>query len=115
MRRTGPCLLVPLLAACAAIALSACGEDKTPIVRVGDHVITKGQLKHVLHGSDVPDPPAYAKCIARMRAQPGSPRDTATLRGACHYEYTQVVTSELAALIHFEWVRREAKAAGVTL
>src|SRR4051794_6530747 len=78
------------LAALAPLAVAVavvvgCGADKTPVAHVAGATITRGQLND-------------------LAASPGPPKPTARERQAA-----------LGTLIHFQWVRAEAKAEGVTL
>jgi hypothetical protein len=80
------------IAIVAVLLLASCGDDDTPVAHVGDAKITRAQLDKVLH-----------RDASHAAAEPGS------------YRFTRDINGALGELIHFHWVRSEAKAAGVTV
>ena len=75
-----------------ALLLASCGDDDTPVAHVGDTKITRSQLDKVLD-----------RDASHAAAQPGS------------YRFTRDINGALGELIHFQWVRSEADAEGVSV
>jgi len=131
---------VPLPAATVALVLglSSCGAGRDAVaVRVGDHSITQATVKHwtaveavlAYEASPsgptpkgvVPDPPAYADCIAYLRrtdaTQPSARAGAAPaeLKRRCQQRYDQLKHHVLDILITSYWLDGEAAARGVTV
>jgi foldase protein PrsA len=116
----------------AAVALAACGGGVpgNSVAKVGDHAVTKADFDHWLgvaarqlaqqqgvsaSSAVVPDPPAYARCVAAKRkAAPapakGQPKPTdASFKAACKSEYGQLRDSVMQFLISAQWILGETK------
>jgi hypothetical protein len=78
------------VAVLVALLLASCGDDDAPVAHVGDTKITRSQLDKILDRDG-----------SHAVAEPGS------------YRFTRDINGALGELIHFEWVRSEAKAKGV--
>lgn len=68
----------------------------------------------------VPDPPAYTRCIAALRAQTrpvrGQPAPTdVTLRAQCTQENAALVQQTMGTLLQQAWIEKEASAEGVSI
>jgi hypothetical protein len=96
--RTMARLAALLVTGLALLTISACGEDDTPVARVGDVVITRAQLDRQLkpaNGELDPDPPTFAKCIERLSSIDGG-AGSGTPKERCRYEYLKQLSSALA-------------------
>jgi foldase protein PrsA len=127
------------LALCAfflipALALSACGSDVpgNSVAKIGEQSIKRATFDHWMQiaavsqagqanptassapKAQVPDAPAFTKCVAQKRATApkpakGQPEPTAAqLRGQCKQEYDSLKDQVLAFLIRDNWVEQES-------
>ena len=111
--------------------LASCGgiSQNDPAVSVGDRVITRGMVKHVMSvllergasasepGRAIPTPPDYRACIAEQRAHPSStPAPVSSQKqpkAFCKFEYERFKLKALYLLISYQWVTGEAAELGV--
>jgi foldase protein PrsA len=121
-----------LVAACVA----SCGGDlpSDAVVQVGGQPITKAAFNHWMEvavatstgtgGASkpvVPEPPAYVRCIANLKAgepQPvtGRPRKSeAALKTQCEQQYKALEQTALGFLISADWYIGEAEELGIKL
>jgi hypothetical protein len=109
----------------AVVSLVACGGGarETVVVRVGASAITHANLIRwmalVAPHHEPPDPPAYARCVARRRASTPEPVRSA-LKEECMQEYGELKERALDRLILAQWLIGEAadrrlRRAGATL
>lgn len=133
---------VPLPAVAVAVALalglSSCGAGRDAVVvRVGNRSITEATVEHwtaveailayeaspshSVPKGVIPDPPAYADCVAylhRTGATLARTRATATpaqLKRRCRQRYDELKRHVLDILITNYWLDGEAAARGVTV
>jgi foldase protein PrsA len=122
-----------VLAPCAALALAAVvaacgGVPGNAVATVDGQAIQKSQFDHWMvvaakssgaPGAAVPDPPAYARCVAAKRKSTpkpakGQPKTTdAQLKTQCQQQYNQLRDQVLQLLISFKWIQGEADQEGV--
>jgi foldase protein PrsA len=126
-----------------AVALTACGSDNSipgnAIAKVGSSSITKATFDHWMNvaaissagatadpsaaktGSQVPDAPAFTKCISEKKATApkpakGQPTPTdATFKTQCQQQYDGLKQQVLQFLISSEWIQGEASAQKVSV
>jgi len=126
--------VIPALSAVlfASIALSSCGGvPGNAVLTVDGKPLTKTTFRHWMSVAAVssaaglggtpaiPEPPAYAACIAHLRAtspkpaKGSSPPTNAQLKTQCEQQYKTLQQEVLGFLISSEWVLGEAAALGV--
>lgn len=119
----------------AAVVLVACGSSSTSVsssdvANVGGTPIklTEYQRFAAIAARSsaqggapavVPDPPAYTRCVAALRAQTRTARgqpapSDVTLRAQCRQQNDAIVQQAMGALIQQVWIEKEASAQGVS-
>ena len=116
-----------LAVACVLVLCGGCGgsasdEDLSAGVaaKVGDEVIPESAVRRQLNAfyavrrttAKASAPPAYAGCMAGKReAQTGDSEQT--MRRQCRIEYELARAQRVNALVHSEWLTREARRRGL--
>lgn len=116
-----------------ALVLAACGDSVSDndVVKVGDTTIAKSTFQHWLVVAaratqqsaggkvELPDPPGFTKCVARLKASApkpvkGQPKPTdAQFKTQCKAQYEQQVNQVMTYLIRSQWLESEAERQGV--
>jgi hypothetical protein len=107
-----PAALAPVLAGW----LGACGGGEHVAARVGDATITaanvRAQIVALAPEHIVPDPPRFARCIARLSA--GTPGFyPGQIAQECRSQYTLLKQQALGALIDAQWLLGAASERGL--
>ena len=127
-------LVLAALAVCACVP-AGCGKSagERTAVRVADHTISAGTVKHWLSvlvarggsgrepGPPVPEPPDYTACIGYFRVHHPSTtvlpdaRLRGNLKAYCALQHRRFQLKALYLLITYRWVTGEATELGVRL
>lgn len=123
-------ILLPVLAACAAVVVAGCGggvpgdsvasvDGETVTKKSYDHWLTIASKSGGQASAQIPKPPDYKACIANKRKtlpKPAKGQPTTTdkqLKTQCASEYKALRDQVLQLLISFKWIEGEAKAQDV--
>jgi hypothetical protein len=110
-------MLVLVVSLLSVGALSGCGGGSgQSVATVGKEAISKQRLAHwmtvVAAEGVVPDPPSFAKCVAREKTIV-SEAIASVLKQQCRSEYNALNQQAFTYLIESRWLLREASAEGL--
>jgi parvulin-like peptidyl-prolyl isomerase len=104
-------------AASAPAGADPAGNPSEVLARVSGKAISAGELEHALtveaanSDRELPQPPAYAACVKRLRTSAST--SAAQLKGRCAAEHEELLGHVLGSLIRARWLEGEAAEQGV--